>query len=169
MNVAHAFVRFGLGRRGGEPLPADPGIPSGQGPSSAARTPCGWPIPRLRPPDWRRCARTGRSVPRRPSRGDGRYSVRCSGPAGQCARHADAIPRAAGVVLDQPFHGLVAPARMRGGGRCFRRGGDPPARHRALRRHAARGHAPPPRCCCTSTTSSWWGRTARRPRMASGG
>jgi Protein of unknown function (DUF1800) len=26
MNVAHAFVRFGLGRRGGEPLPADPGI-----------------------------------------------------------------------------------------------------------------------------------------------
>ena len=167
-HVAHALVRFGLGRRGGEPLPADPGA---------------WARAQLSGPDPLRLAnppttaaglaalredRENRPTPGAVA-GSGAVPPGCRGAAGQRADHAGAVPRAAGLVLDQPLHGLVAPRRVRGAGGGVRRGGDPPACHRALRRHAARGHAPSRDAAVSRQRRLGRDRTARPASAASAG
>ena len=139
--TAQALIRFGLGRRGEEPLPADPAA---------------WLNDQLRQPDPARidpppttaagleALRFDRETKPPPGATPRPRAVPGGGPrrAGQRADHHRAVPRAPGVVLDQPLHRLGARRHGRGD-RRLRGGGDPPERHRPVRDHAAGGDAPP--------------------------
>ena len=107
--AAHALVRFGLGRRGAEPLPADPArLALGQLRRSGSQR--GWPIRPRRLRASPHCARTGgASPPPGQSRSPRAVPPRRRRATGQCADDRRAVPRAAGLVLDQPLHRLAAP------------------------------------------------------------
>ena len=102
-DIAHALVRFGLGRRGYEPLPTDPGAwrkgavvragsrAAAQSTQHRGRTGGSARGP-AEPPAARPVARAATVPP-------GRHRA-----AGQCTGHRSAVPRTAGLVLDQPLH-----------------------------------------------------------------
>ncbi len=69
------------------------------------------------------------------SRSAALFKAQAAAQLAQRGDHPCPVSRAAGLVLDQPLHHFPAAGPVRRRRRRFRRGSDPPACHRPLRRH----------------------------------
>ena len=166
LRTAQALIRFGLGRRGDEPLPSDP---------------TQWLQGQLRQPDPTQLnprPNTATAIAaflsdrqNKPKPEDSR--VRALFRAEVKAELENALttpaPYRERLVWFWTNHFTVS---IRGGiaARCLRlhRGGDPAVCHRPLRRNAVRGDASPVHAACTSTTLDRLVRIAWLVKTASG-
>ena len=141
IRTAQALVRFGLGRRGAEPLPADP---------------TAWLLDQLRQPDPTRlddppttaaglaALREDRATKPPPGRIAEPRAVQGSGRRATGERDDHPAPFRERLVWFWTNHFTISLQRgaVRRGRRRLRGGSHPPACHRPLRRHGAGGHAP---------------------------